>query len=687
VSAREVYDVSTGSYVLASRTTYTYDSTPISNPGGVARHDDANYGAGFQLGRGNLTAVHRFDVTDPYNMAKAAGATTGYDTAGSVVWEQDALGHRVSISYADSFTDGVNRATFAYATTVTDPDNYSSTAQYNYSMGTLFRAVDPKGADFRTLRDPAGRVEREVNATNGAYSRRVYSPASTYVLNFTTLVAGQGESYLSQFFDGAGRLKRNSAYHAGSAGGYRAWLYQYDAQGREVRRSNPTEIDAGWAPAGDDAAGYRWTERRYDWQGRPTLTTFPTGHTVEVTYGGCGCAGGEVSTVRDERGRRKRYTKDVFGRLRQVEELNWDTSVYSTTVYSYNARDQITQINQAGQLRTFEYDAHGRLWRRTTPEQGATTYLYNPDDTVQQMTDARGAATSFFYNARHLVTNVNYGVPAGVAATANVTMGYDAAGNRTSMTDGLGSVTYAYDTLSRLTAETRTFSGLVGSAYMPSGSVTLSYGYNLAGQVTSMYNSWNGVTIGYQYDVDGRLTGVTGAGYAGVGTYASNMQYRAFDGLKRMDYVNNKTLSAQYDARLRLTRWDVAGVLGYEYFYDNSNDPALWLSDRAHRVVYAKNVSSNTAGGGRDASLDRSFDYDHVGRLQYSHSGVEARMYAYNQPNDGGQYGPYARHYGYDVWGNWNYRIGWGGANPSYNATYTNNRRDGLTYDAAGNVV
>jgi hypothetical protein len=41
----------------------------------------------------------------------------------------------------------------------------------------------------------------------------------------------------------------------------------------------------------------------------------------EASYSGCGCAGGEVITVRDERGRRKRFYKDVVGRLARVEEL------------------------------------------------------------------------------------------------------------------------------------------------------------------------------------------------------------------------------------------------------------------------------------------------------------------------------------------------------------------------------
>ncbi|MGH9957467.1 MAG: hypothetical protein ACREBC_10115, partial [Pyrinomonadaceae bacterium] len=89
-------------------------------------------------------------------------------------------------------------------------------------------------------------------------------------------------------------------------------------------------------------------------------------------------------------------------------------------------------------MRPENHDGHGRLQSRTTPEQGTTTYSYNQDDTINVVTDARGATTTFGYNPRHLVTSLTYGVPAGVAATPNVTFGYDEAGNRTSMDDGPG---------------------------------------------------------------------------------------------------------------------------------------------------------------------------------------------------------------------------------------------------------
>lgn len=51
------------------------------------------------------------------------------------------------------------------------------------------------------------------------------------------------------------------------------------------------------------------------------------------------------------------------------------------------------------------------------------------------------------------------------------------------------------------------------------------------------------------------------------------------------------------------------------------------------------------------------------------------------------QDGPYASPNAYDVHGNITSRQGWGGVNPWFTATYTNNRRVGHTYDAAGNLI
>src|SRR5207302_2988893 len=153
----------------------------------------------------------------------------------------------------------------------------------------------------------------------------------------------------------------------------------------------------------------------------------------------------------------------------------------------------------------------------------------------------------------------------------NGSFAYDAAGNRTSMNDGLGSQSYVYDSLSRMTSETRSFNGV--------GTFTLSYDYNLAGELKKITDPTN-MTINYGYDSSGRLSSVTGSDnlYAGVGTYASGFSYRASGGIKGLTYGNNFTLSANYDSRLRPSHFQVTAAGGqadvikndYSYYADGS---------------------------------------------------------------------------------------------------------------------
>src|SRR5882762_7356368 len=201
------------------------------------------------------------------------------------------------------------------------------------------------------------------------------------------------------------------------------------------------------------------------------------------------------------------------------------------------------------------------------------------------------------------------------------------------MTDGLGSVSYSYNTQSQMTSETRTFTGV--------GAFTPSYdSYNLSGELTSMTSN-SGAQVGYSYDKVGRPTGVSGSGYGGVSSYVSSMAYRAF-GLKQMSYANGRTLSLQYDNRLRPTVWDIPGVMGWNYAY-------TYFGENTGRMTYAQNRY--------DATLDRSYDYDNVGRLVEAHTGSEARGSLIGQ--GGAQDGPYAHSYRYDQMGNMWYRVGW----------------------------
>ncbi len=138
---------------------------------------------------------------------------------------------------------------------------------------------------------------------------------------------------------------------------------------------------------------------------------------------------------------------------------------------------------------------------------------------------------------------------------------YGDRGNRVRMEDGMGRVDYEYDVLGRLVAETRYFNEL-GQSYR------LTYQYDLAGELTQVTNPW-GVVVGYTRDQTGQVTAITGAGYAGVSVYAQGIRYRAFGAVRQVTYGNGRQLSVAYDNRLRVSRWEVSGVLGWEYEYDN----------------------------------------------------------------------------------------------------------------------
>ena len=103
-----------------------------------------------------------------------------------------------------------------------------------------------------------------------------------------------------------------------------------------------------------------------------------------------------------------------------------------------------------------------------------------------------------------------------------------------------------------------------------------------------------------------------------------------------------------------------------------------YAGEQSGRVEFARNQD--------DETLDRYYAYDHLGRLSVSRSGNEARL-AIGEQVPLISNGPYSHIYQYDQFGNITHREGWGGDNPAFTATYTNNKRVGLTYDPAGNLT
>ena len=302
----------------------------LSSQANNATLHDQGYHGTFTV-RGNVTSVSRWDVTDINNPTKALTNYLNYNAAGAVVSTTDPAGHTNQVTYADSFSDGNNsRNTFAYPTTFADADNFSSLVQYNFDFGAKARIEgpppqnQPNGIVQTFAYDAAARLERVTTLNNGAYTRYVYG--SYWVQNFSAINMIADEAYSITTFDGVGRAFTTTTNHPGSAGGYKLVNVIFDKKGRPFLQSNPTEVNSSWLPAGDDAyypatgeGGVHYSLLDFDWQGRTTRKTHPDGAYTEASYGGCGCAGGEVVTLTDEMNRQQKVYSDMLGRAWKTE--------------------------------------------------------------------------------------------------------------------------------------------------------------------------------------------------------------------------------------------------------------------------------------------------------------------------------------------------------------------------------
>lgn len=712
VSEQTLYGVSGGTETLMSKVSYQYDeSGSIQGTDAPVQHDNSNYTASFRVGRGNLSSVKRYDVT---NTSQFTTSTMQYNTAGAVVATLDPLNHGVTISYADLFSDDNNsRNTLAYPTTVTDPGGFSSSMKYNYDFGGATRKQTPspnvtynQAGPVQTIEyDSLGRLQKVKNLVNNAYTRYEYPASQIRVDTYATIQDNAGEAHSFKITDGHGRVIGSASDHPGSTGGFSGQIIYYDTMGRVIKQSNPTETSASgsnpysWTATGDDAtAGWLYTQQTYDWKGRPLVTTNTDNTTKSASYGGCGCAGGQVVTLIDEgtvdggvaKRRQQKIYADVLGRTVKAEAFNWEGgSVYSTTVKMYNARDQVTLVRRyqgddtstVYQDTTMSYDGYGRLQSKHIPENDAntsTTYAYNSDDMVYSVTDARSASATYGYNNRGLVTGISYSAPSGITTTAAVSYSYDAVGNRISMTDGLGSQSYTYDQLSQLTSETRTITSV--------GTFTLAYSYTLAGQLAQVADQTSSTSFSYTYDVNGRMTAMAGAGMGSTTSLATNLQYRASGGLKQVNYGNGTSMSLVYNGRGLLTQYALGGVKepngqaraeGSDFLY-YPDGKVKFATDYYVRSFYS--ISDH----------DRAYQYDHVGRLQKGLSSADANDFV-NGTQTGFHGGPFQQTYTRDVWDNLVNRTGtYWGVDDTTTGTQTydlHNRNTAWTYDAAGNLL
>jgi YD repeat-containing protein len=606
---------------------------------------------------------------------------------------------------------------------------------YRFDTGANVETVGPApagntyGTKTKRTYDAVRRLVRDsvyVNTAEHAYTRYEYPTNGVQSKVYSTIVdtdadgADADDEVLSEtFFDGAGRVRMARSPQAFNTNGTTAtWagtLTEYDMLGRVARQSVPTEVDSSWSPTGDDATrGWLWTYQKYDWKDRVVRkintdgadSTTLNGSDVLISYDGCGCAGGQVTNIVGElvprsdgsgsARRKQKIYEDILGRTWKTVTMKWDGATpYSSVEQYFNGRNQIiktkqidhTSVNspQDFQEATVTFDGHGRIATSHRPEQRDASdnlkyavYTYNQDDTVATMTDARGVVTTYTYNSGRQIAQIAYVAPSNssIPATNSVSFSYDNLGNRTQMIDGMGSVSYQYDSLSRLIAETRSFSDTLPYAPLSGNGFRLEYDYDLFGGLKS-YKDPYGQQFDFSKDRIGRISGVGGAtSFGGITNYASNAQYRAWGALKHIVAGSGYQTDLTYDIRQQVSTFIV----------DNPNDSAPAIFNKGYEYYSDGRLSLSDENVAFQDKFDKSFNYDHAGRVVGGKSGLEA----HNQTETDLTKLPYRQTYFYDAFGNtltrestlWDYQEDW-----DFHYTITNNRVQYFQYDDDGRLT
>jgi len=700
--------------------------------------------------RGNLTTTRRWlnisgSTAQTYPNGSFLETHAQYDQCGNLRKAWDGNGKVTETFYTDSFSDGVNRNTFAYATSVTtpipDPTGASGSNQplisstvFEFNTGKVVTTNDANNkttsyfyTDDGGALDSLQRLRRVTPPDGLGETKYVYgdAPGDLYI---RTLTKQDATTWLESRtnFDGLGRAWRSGHYE-----GPNSWSVndtEYDSLGRVKRVTNPY-LAANLSGATPSAAV--WTTTTYDDLDRALTVTAPDGATNETTYSG------DQVTVKDQANKKRRSVSDALGRLTRVVE-DPDGEAHQTD-YSYDTLGYLTEVNQGGQRRYFFYDSLGRLARAKNPEQSANSslnltnppaynnnwslaYSYDANGNLAQRTDARGVVTGYSYDALNRNTGTNYNING--SQTRSVEMVYDGAAN------GKGRLRYertkeggvnatqteiiSYDALGRALNKQQSFwrGSNWGTPYV------ILQDYDLAGAIkTVTYPS--GRIVNYSHDQAGRLNSFTGNLGDGVNrNYTTGMQYDAADSMKREQFGTNIPLYHRRHYNNRGQLFDIRLGTDPNPAYD-SDDLNAWAGAAgswnrgALRLYYSTLDGCHVYGNGGTnnngnvlrmdhhiplddavsnfvASIDR-YDYDSLNRLK----SVTELSYTKGPSGDDVYQGKFRQALLYDRWGNRTIdQINTTGAvnKKAYTADAATNRLQPpsgsgmMQYDAAGNL-
>ena len=697
VTQKTIYDGSSNK-IADSKT--VYDGTAVTATSGVPNHD---YSIGVY--RGNPTQPSVW--LDTNNSWLATNNT--FDDLGHVLTTQDPGLHTTTFSYADSWsgaTCGLGTNTQAYLTLTSAPDTVNSQGAtvHHRSQKSYF----PCTGQTQSTRDEndilASRTGTTytydlifrpltVTHTDGGQTSYAYTDTANAVSITTTEKQDSTHNIVNTSYrDGLGRVKQTQLVDP--ADGDTFVDTTYDLLGRVATVSNPHR--SGSLPT-DGITTYQ-----YDPLDRKILEIPPDGtsssNNVQTAYGAqtTGIILGLTTTVTDQAGHKRMSVTDALGRLVDVWEPHPSTgSLVNETLYTFNARDNLIQVDQKGnttdttqwRTRTFSYDSLSRLLTASNPESGTTTWTYDADSNVVTKKDARNNTITYNYDQLHRVATVG-STHAKTYSNGDPAVDYyfdqtsyngltiaEGVNHRTGMGDMTGAAAWTFDSEGRTLRELRTIniSGLTPSPVTKS----LTYAYNLDGSMKSLTYP-TGHRVDYAYNTAGHTlsaidsTGtainyVTGATYAPHGDVAgyTNGQATGFTGIVTTNAWNNRFQPQSFTAATQGTGAHTVQSLSFNFNLGTSDNGLL-------------TKITNGVNSGRTTN----YTYDQLNRI----------VAGWHDATDWGT------QYTLDIWGNLmqkapcNNTVGCPSRSTgeSFSVSVTaskNNRFDTYSYDASGNLL
>jgi RHS repeat-associated protein len=408
--------------------------------------------------------------------------------------------------------------------------------------------------------------------------------------------------------------------------------YAYDQDGRQVSVTNPS-----YTPPGSSTPVSGTTTMAYNNLGEESKVTDPLGNVTQMGYDQLGDLAseteadggvwtytydqaGDQTSVTDPTGAQTQATYDNLGRLITTTDLvRQNASAAYTTTYGYNdAGEQVSQTSPTGVTTTAAYNAVGEQVSVRDGAGNTTSYAYNLDGDPTKVTLPDGTATTATYDLVGRQTSLSDLNAAGTVLRTE-SASYNPDSQVTSATDFLGNTTTAtYDATGMLTSQTQPTSA--------GNSITVSYGYDLAGHRTALTDG-NGNTTYTAYNSLGLPQTVAEPLTAAYNTAANSTATDSYDAngdLVAQDLPGGVQISNTYDAMGDLTGQSGTGAAA-------PTATRTFTYDTAGRLLTAATSAVGTSGTpGYQPATAESFGYDDRGLLLSASGSAGTSTFTYN---------------------------------------------------------